>query len=122
MAQHAPGRGCLPFVEELLFRGTLFPRLERQYGLRTALLLSAILFGVYHGRPVQGIYAACMGILLAAVYAGTGRFVIPFALHGACNLSVLFLQWTGTYVSFCRPAWAAVFLGIAAAGFLTIQR
>lgn len=111
-----------PFVEELVFRGILYARLERAYGLRKAILLSGLLFGIYHESPVQGIYAFVMGCLFALLYAQTGRFLIPFALHGACNLAVLCLQWIGGYESVCTPAWAVVFLAVSAAGFLTLYR
>ncbi|MDO5476577.1 MAG: CPBP family intramembrane metalloprotease [Eubacteriales bacterium] len=115
---------CLftPFVEELVFRGLLFARLETAYGLWKAVLLSGLLFGVYHESVIQGIYAFVMGCLFALLYAQTGRFMIPFALHGACNLAVLCLQWMAAYEAVCTPAWAAVFLGLGAAGLFTLYR
>ena len=59
--------------------------------------------------------------MFAGAYEVFGRFELPFALHGMCNLSVLGLQWSGTYESVCTPAWAAVFLGAAACGVYTIS-
>ena len=112
----------MPFVEEVLFRGILFSRLEREYGLRAGILLSAALFGIYHGSLVQGIYAFIMGIVFASAYAGTGRFPVPVTLHGLCNLAVLFLQWTDNYSRICSPAWSAAFFAVAAGGFLTLYK
>ncbi len=110
----------MPFVEETVFRGILYPRLQRWYGTSAAVLASAFFFGLYHGNFAQAVYAMIMGILFAAAYEASGNFSVPCSLHGACNLSILFLQWTGTYGAVCSPLWGAAFLGIAAGGFLTI--
>lgn len=111
----------MPYVEETVFRGILYPRLQRGYGTRTAILGSAAFFGIYHGTLSQGIYALIMGLVFAAAYEAAGSFKVPFALHGACNLAVLLLQWTDTYKTFCKPLWAAVFTGTAVCGFFTIN-
>lgn len=110
----------MPFVEETVFRGIFFPRMQRWYGTGMAVLASALFFGLYHGSFPQGGYAFLMGIVFALSYEASGKFTVPAALHGACNLMILWLQWTDRYSAVCTPVWAAVFLGIAAGGFLTI--
>ena len=110
----------MPFVEETVFRGILFPRLQRQYGTGMAVPASALFFGLYHGTFSQGCYAFLMGIVFALAYESSGKFTVPLALHGACNLMILWLQWTDRYSAVCTPVWAAVFLGISAGGFFTI--
>lgn len=112
----------MPFIEELLFRGTLFSRMERELGFRRAALASSALFGLYHGNPVQALYGFLMGAVFSLAYESTGRIRIPFALHGACNLAVLSLQWTGAFRNVCTPGWEAAFLCIAAAGAFTLRR
>ena len=111
----------MPFVEETVFRGILFPRLQRQYGTGMAVPASALFFGLYHGTFSQGCYAFLMGIVFALAYESSGKFTVPLALHGACNLMILWLQWTDRYSAVCTPVWAAVFLGISAGGFFTIS-
>lgn len=53
-----------PFAEEILFRGfvlrTLLP-----YGKGMAIVVSALLFGMYHGNIVQIPYAFLVGLVLA---------------------------------------------------------
>ena len=83
----------IPYIEETVFE-IMFPRLQRWYGTGTAILPSALFFGLYHGNVSQGIYAFIAVILFFAAYEASGSFAVPFALHGACNLAVLFLQWT----------------------------
>lgn len=110
----------MPFVEETVFRGIFFPRLQRRYGTGMAVLASALFFGLYHGTFSQGCYAFLMGIVFALAYESSGKFTVPLALHGACNLMTLWLQWTDRSSAVCTPMWAAAFLGISAGGFLTI--
>ena len=50
-----------------------------------AVMISALLFGLYHGNLVQGIYAFIMGCLLALVYEWTGSFVAPVLFHMIAN-------------------------------------
>ena len=55
---------CLlaPIAEELLFRGLVL-RTLLPYGKRFAILLSALLFGVFHGNVVQIPYAILAGLV-----------------------------------------------------------
>ncbi|MBQ2641696.1 MAG: CPBP family intramembrane metalloprotease, partial [Lachnospiraceae bacterium] len=66
----------MPLIEELVFRGLLFGRCEREFGLRAGLLVSGLLFGIYHASPVQWVYAAVMGMVFAAAYAASGDFSV----------------------------------------------
>lgn len=74
-----------PISEELLFRQVIFKRLRNITPLWVAVTVSALLFGIYHGNLVQGIYAFIMGILLALVYEWTGSFVAPVIFHMVAN-------------------------------------
>lgn len=59
---------CLlgPITEELIFRGFLLRSTER-YGKRFAVLSSALLFGLFHGSPIQTPYAFLVGLVLGYV-------------------------------------------------------
>jgi len=50
-----------------------------------AVIISALMFGLYHGNLVQGIYAFIMGCLLALVYEWTGSFAAPVLFHMIAN-------------------------------------
>ena len=77
-----------PITEEIVFRGLLFNRMRRYYPVTTAIILSGVLFGVYHGNLVQGVYGTCMGILLAYIYERMRSFLIPCLFHAVANLMV----------------------------------
>ncbi len=75
---------CAPAVEETLFRKTLIDRI-RKYGDGTAIVLSGLLFGLFHGNFSQFFYAAGMGMLFAFIYVRTGRVRYTIALHMTMN-------------------------------------
>lgn len=75
---------CAPFGEELLFRKLLIDR-TRRYGDLPAILLSGLLFGLFHGNLFQFFYAALVGMVLAYVYTRSGRYLPCVAMHAAIN-------------------------------------
>lgn len=74
-----------PVSEELLFRQVIYKRLRGISPVWAAVLISALLFGFYHGNLVQGIYAFIMGCLLALVYEWTGSFAASVLFHMLAN-------------------------------------
>lgn len=76
---------CAPLGEELLFRKLLIDR-TRRYGDLPSILLSGILFGLFHGNLFQFFYAALVGMLLAYVYTRSGNYWWCVAMHGVINL------------------------------------
>lgn len=75
---------CAPFGEELIFRKLLIDR-TRRYGDLTAILLSGLLFGLFHGNLFQFFYAAAVGMVLAYVYTRSGSYLWCVAMHAAIN-------------------------------------
>lgn len=74
-----------PVAEELLFRQVIFIRLKKIAPVWLAVTISALAFGIYHGNPVQGIYAFIMGIILALVYECSGSLLFPILFHMIAN-------------------------------------
>lgn len=52
-----------PVAEEILFRGLILRKLQ-PYGKRFAIVMSALVFGVFHGNLVQIPYAFLVGLVL----------------------------------------------------------
>ena len=73
-----------PIAEELIFRKLLIDRMI-VFGDRTAILLSAFLFAIYHGTFTQCFYAFFLGLVFAYVYIRTGRPFVNIGLHMLIN-------------------------------------
>ncbi|MCI6236539.1 MAG: CPBP family intramembrane metalloprotease [Firmicutes bacterium] len=104
-----------PLAEETVFRGITLQRLyllchEKKSGKTAFLLaagLSSLLFGIYHGSLVQGLYVAAMGFLFCLFLALGGNLFSLIILHGGANVMTLFLSRAGTF----RRASASVMAG-----------
>lgn len=89
-----------PLAEELVFRGILYNELKRSYKLPLAMLVSALLFGLYHMNTVQGVYGFIMGLLLVYLYEYFGSFLWPVLVHILANSLVYILSNTGVATTF----------------------
>lgn len=85
---------CSPFAEEILFRGIIYNRMKRIFPKIFSIVISAILFGVFHGNIVQGIYGTLMGLLITLLYEKYGNFKVPVVVHMVANLGVYVLTYT----------------------------
>lgn len=88
-------------LEELLFRGLLLRGLERRLGRKTAVILSALLFGLIHGANLlagqelaatglQILSAAAWGFLAAMVYCRGGSLLPCILAHALLDITSLF--------------------------------
>jgi len=73
-----------PVVEELMFRGLGFSLLE-PYGRWVAILLTSLIFGLYHGLIVALPVLVVVGLGLAWLRAKTESIYPPMILHGIFN-------------------------------------
>jgi len=73
-----------PIVEELIFRKLILDRIH-VWGEKTAIVFSALLFGIFHGNFYQFFYAFALGLLFAYIYIRTGRIRYTIALHMFIN-------------------------------------
>ena len=77
----------VPIVEELIFRGLIYRRLRERWPVFPAMLVSALLFGIYHGNIVQGIYGAVAGLALSFIYEAYGSLKAPVFTHMVMNIT-----------------------------------
>lgn len=75
-----------PVAEELLFRGIIYGQLRRFAGVKMAIPVSAILFGLYHMNMVQALYGFLLGCLIAYGYEYFGDFKMAVFMHMLANL------------------------------------
>jgi membrane protease YdiL (CAAX protease family) len=87
---------CAPVIEELIFRKLIVDRTVK-YGEGTAILLSGLMFGLFHGNLSQFAYAFVLGMFFAFIYIKTGQIKVTIGLHMIINfiggiVSVLVLK------------------------------
>lgn len=75
---------CAPVFEEFLFRKLLCGRVIK-YGEGTAIVVSGLLFGLFHMNFNQFFYAFFLGCFLAFIYVKTGNLKYTILLHMILN-------------------------------------
>lgn len=81
-----------PLCEELIFRGFLLKPL-RKYGDFTAVLVSAVIFALFHGNVDQLAYALISGIFLGIIAVRSNSILPSIILHSANNLIVSVISY-----------------------------
>ena len=85
-----------PLLEEVLMRGLVYGRLKEALGEpRKAIVISGLMFGMFHGNVVQGIYAFAVGLFFAQVYEAGKTLFLPVLAHMAVNAVSLLEAQTG---------------------------
>ncbi len=88
------GLGLLvPVAEELVFRALVYNRMKRVLTVRQAIFFSALLFAVYHGNPIQMIFAFPMALALAWVYEHGRWLLFPVLFHAGANLTAILMNF-----------------------------
>lgn len=70
-----------PIIEEILFRGFMFPAFAGKLGIFLGALLSSLLFGFAHLQANVGVYTVVLGLLLCYMYKRTGSIIPGITLH-----------------------------------------
>ncbi len=88
---------CVGFVEEVIFRGLLFRAMEKD-GLKSAIIVSAVTFGIGHivnmfnvtgkdltSELVQIIFAVLIGFIMVLIFYYGGSLIPCIIFHSANN-------------------------------------
>lgn len=78
-----------PLVEELIFRGYLYPIMKKYTGAWFALITTSLLFGIIHVSLVPFIPLAIFGAMLVLLYEYTGTIWTPIIAHCIFNTATL---------------------------------
>jgi len=112
-----------PAAEELVFRGLVMKRLERYFSPVIAVVVSAFIFGMYHGNIVQGVYAFLLGTLIAVSYWHFDRLYIPIIFHACANISVFIITYhRGVESMINKPLNCVIFAIISVLTFLELMK
>ena len=91
---------CLvaPMVEELVFRGYLYPTLKRYLGPVASAILVSALFAAVHANLSSSLGLFALALCLTAVYEKTGSLLVSMAMHAFFNtLSLVIMGWQMTH-------------------------
>lgn len=82
-----------PLTEELLFRGFLFNFIRNRFGTKIGVIISGLLFALFHYSHAQGLGNVSLllslsffGGMLAIFYVMSSSLIYPILLHALFNL------------------------------------
>ncbi len=92
------GLTLAPLLEELFFRGLLYPLLRRFFGLVVAIVLTAVAFAAIHGTqlgyawaPILSIFV--VGVVFTVVRVNRNSVAASFLMHCGYNFALFGLLW-----------------------------
>jgi membrane protease YdiL (CAAX protease family) len=112
------------FCEEVLYRGFVLNTLKRKWGVTAAVLISGIVFGLYHVRFTQLIPLAFLGILLAILAWKSGSILPAMVAHFVNNATSVLIAYKFPDYAFSNtnadslPPVIYIVLGFLVSGFL----
>ena len=90
-------------AEEVLFRGTMRKAFQKNFGIRSSIVATSLVFGLLHTMNAASAGAACLtllmtaalGALLCLIRLKTGTLLAPIVFHALWNIAFLGLVNTG---------------------------
>lgn len=112
----------LPAIgEEILFRGGVARGLKRKNYL-FAIIMSGLMFSIFHGSAAQTIHQFLIGMVFAYLYFVTGSLLASMFAHFLNNLFAVLLELTLANVKITLPFGAeiAVWIVVCIVGFVAL--
>ncbi|AZT90314.1 CPBP family intramembrane metalloprotease [Caldicellulosiruptor changbaiensis] len=75
-----------PVVEEIIFRGLIFQSLRQKMDLKLAILMNALIFGLWHIDLYTALCAFLFGIVLSIFYIRFNSIFVPIVIHIGANI------------------------------------
>ena len=113
-----------PVSEELIFRGVTLGYAKKSLSVTAAIVLQAVLFGVFHMNIIQGIYAAFLGLFLGYLFEAGGSIAVAMLFHAFFNLCGSFFSpymYYGIDQPFFFMLWLTVGVLLTYAGIFLFQ-
>jgi hypothetical protein len=87
-----------PLLEEMFFRGLLFPLVRRSYGVMVGVLLTALAFAAIHGAQLGYAWAPVLsiffvGVVLTVVRWRANSVAASFLMHCGYNFALFAALW-----------------------------
>ena len=125
-----------PILEELLCRGVLFEVLNRRWGAKVSILVSALFFGLLHiGNLANAVVAIVAGFIFGALYVRTSSLYVTIIIHainnalafalisfGMDDMSFAEMLGNGTVYYVVYALSAVLFVGASIEAWITVLR
>ena len=90
-----------PFMEELFFRGFLYPVLARKLGVMASVVITAMCFTAIHAQQLAVAWAPLLlifivGVTLTVVRVRTGSVASSFLVHFGYNFSLMVMAFVAS--------------------------
>ena len=95
-----------PVAEEIIFRGLMMFRLQREFNEKQSVLISAFLFAILHKNILWILYAFAMAWLLGYTASRMENVCGSIAIHMGFNMASIPLMWINR-----TPALAEIVMG-----------
>ncbi|UOQ44327.1 CPBP family intramembrane metalloprotease [Halobacillus salinarum] len=82
-----------PILEEIIFRKIIFGSLYKRTNFFVAVIISALVFGLFHFDVTHLFVYFAMGVVFAFLYVKTKRIITPIIAHMAMNSLVVLTQF-----------------------------
>ena len=82
----------VPFVEEFLYRGVMYGRMQKIFSGKLTILFTTLIFAILHFNLAQILYAFLIGLLLGLLRERYGAFLPAAIGHMFANLVAIFRQ------------------------------
>jgi membrane protease YdiL (CAAX protease family) len=85
-----------PIMEEIMMRRVIMTEISKATGhVWWGIIISAAIFAVIHGNPIQIVFALPAGIIFGWLYYKTGSLTVPISIHIINNtISFLTLKYS----------------------------
>ena len=118
---------CVGFLEEVIFRGLLFNAMRKD-GVKSAILVSSLTFGMGHiinlfngsgaellSNLLQVVYATAAGFMFVMIYYKTESLIVCIVAHGVFNALSVFVN--EAKVTDTMQILSCVFLSVVCGGY-----
>lgn len=99
-----------PLAEEIVFRWLIYLRLRDYMRMGAAAVISGLIFGIYHGNLVQGVYASLLGMIFAYFLDISGCLWTSVLLHMGANIWSLVSTDLYTWIINTYPGYILILL------------
>ncbi len=75
-----------PIIEEIIFRGIALPLIAKHFGIKSAIVLTSLLFATVHFHLPSFIPLFALAAAMSIAYTYSGSIIVPIVMHMLFNI------------------------------------